>query len=82
MLRTAQFPTHFLNNLNLDGQISLEKVRAETQLPPSALLREQEEEKKYKLASFKGARKRTVKSFSNKTELGRRNDNFLLNLVS
>ena len=50
MLKTAEFPTHFLAHLNLDGQLPLVEgcVGAETQLPPSALLREQEEEKKYK----------------------------------
>ena len=48
MLKTAEFPTHFLGHLNLDGKLPLEKGGAETQLPPSALLREQEEEKKYK----------------------------------
>ena len=47
MMKTAEFPTHFLAHL-LDGQVPQQKGCAEGQLPPSALLREQEEEKKYK----------------------------------
>ena len=48
MLKTAEFPTHFLAHINFDKQSPQAKVGNETQLPPSALLREQEEEKKYK----------------------------------
>ena len=40
MMKTAEFPTHFLAHLNLDGQVPLQKGGVEGQLPPSALLRE------------------------------------------